>query len=115
MARHLLTISSLEEQIRGHEESHRNKDITIADLERSHSDKESIIRDHLLNIGQLENKLSFTEQTAFGKDAVIREHLNAHDEKNNMLESKESNIEFSYALICKNEFQKMTYLKMEKV
>ena len=89
-----MTISDLQDQLRVHEESHRTKDITIADLERAHSDKESLIRGHLLNIDQLGNKLSLLEQAGFSKDGVIQEHINSHSQKDNVIRGKEGNINF---------------------
>ena len=85
-------ISGLQGDIRNHEDSHRKKDITIADLERAHADKDGIIRGHLSNLGELGNKLSLLKQAGFSKDGVIQEHINSHNEKNSMLQNKEGNI-----------------------
>ena len=45
----MITIEQLQAQLQKHGDSHRDKDITIEDLERAHLDKDGIIDLHLGN------------------------------------------------------------------
>ena len=84
-------MEALKNEINNHEDGHRYKDITIADLERAHLDKDGIIDGHVADIQELKNKLELAEQFGLNKDAIIQEHINSHNEKNNVLMNKESN------------------------